>query len=247
MRSSVAAREATRDEASVGYQWLRRPRRLLALLDGLAATAALLCLLAMSSWRPMPVEGVRTAQIGIALVLLLTIVLGFRNGQYTNSRRLSRVSDAGKLATHLLVAICVVALLAIATKGFFYGSMEFSRLIVGASLCIFFILAALCRFTLAMRQRALFMQGKAFRRVLVLGERSGRRRFHPLPDQAAVVGRRLRREARVPSAGRSHPRGLAGRAARELHRGQLQGLREPRPALGSLRRKRGGSRAGPRG
>ncbi len=169
MRSSVAAREGTRDEASVGYQWLRRPRRLLALLDGLAAMAALLCLLAMSTWRPMPVEGVRTAQIGIALVLLLTIVLGFRNGQYTNSRRLSRVSDAGKLATHLLVAICVVALLAIATKGFFYGSMEFSRLIVGASLCIFFILAALCRLTLAMRQRALFMQGKAFRRVLVLG------------------------------------------------------------------------------
>ena len=40
---------------------------------------------------------------------------------------------------------------------------------MGASLCIFFVLAALCRLTLAMRQRALFMQGKAFRRVLVLG------------------------------------------------------------------------------
>ena len=169
MQSSAAVRPGSRDEAAVGYQWLRRPRRLLALLDGVAAMASLLYLVALSSWRPMEDGAARTAEIGAALVLLLTMILGFRNGQYTNSRRLSRITDAGSLATHLFMAVCVVAVVAIATKGFFYGSLDFSRLSVGVSLCLFWGVAALCRFILATRQRTLFMRGMAFRRVLVLG------------------------------------------------------------------------------
>ena len=169
MRSSVAARAGSRDEAAVGYQWLRRPRRLLALTDALAVVASLLFLLAMMSWRPMDDDASRTAVIGTALVLLLTMVLGFRNGQYTNSRRLSRISDAGKVTGHMLAAVCVVAVLAIATNGFFFGSLQFSRLDVATSLCIFLALATLVRLLLAIRQRNMFMQGMAFRKVLVLG------------------------------------------------------------------------------
>ncbi len=169
MRSSVAARVGSRDEAAVGYQWLRRPRRLLALLDGLSGVVALFFLFALVDWRPMPNGAERTAEIGTALVVILTMVLGFRNGQYTNSRRLSRVSDAGTFAAHMVAAVCVVALLAFLTKGFFVGSLDFSRLDVAGSLGIFLILASLSRLLLAMRQRAMFMQGMAFRKVLVLG------------------------------------------------------------------------------
>ena len=130
----------------------------------------MLALLGMNELRPMANSGAaRTAEVGVALILLLTIVLGFRNGQYTNSRRLSRFADAGKLAGYLLIAAAVVSLLAFVTKGFFFGSLEFSRLLVIASLTIFFVIGALARVTLAIHQRSLFMQGVAFRKVLVLG------------------------------------------------------------------------------
>jgi exopolysaccharide biosynthesis polyprenyl glycosylphosphotransferase len=79
------------------------------------------------------------------------------------------LTDAARLGTHLLVATCVVALLAFMTKGFFYGSLDFSRLLVATSLCIFFILGGLSRLLLAIRQRSLFMKGVAFRKVLVMG------------------------------------------------------------------------------
>jgi hypothetical protein len=83
-----------------------------------------------------------TADLTVGLILLLTMVLGFRNGQYTNSRRLSRLADAGTLATHLIVATSVVALLGFLTQGFFFGSLDFSRLLVGLSLAVFFFLSA---------------------------------------------------------------------------------------------------------
>jgi exopolysaccharide biosynthesis polyprenyl glycosylphosphotransferase len=169
MRSSVAARVGSRDEAAVGYQWLRRPRRLLALLDGLAAIASILFLFAAIEWRPMSANAARSAEIGTALVVIITIVLGFRNGQYTNSRRLSRISDAGRFFVHMVAAVCVVALLALLTKGFFFGSLDFSRLDVAGSMCIFLALATVSRLALATRQRAMFMRGVAFRKVLVLG------------------------------------------------------------------------------
>jgi exopolysaccharide biosynthesis polyprenyl glycosylphosphotransferase len=169
VRSSVAVRPGSRDEAAVGYQWLRKPRRLLALFDGVAAGVSLVGLYALTTAYPMPEAGARTAEIGTALVLLLTMIVGFRNGQYTQSRRLSRIGDSGRLFSHLLMSVCIVAVLALITKGFFYGSLEFSRLLVAVTLCVFFLLAALARFGLATRQRAAFMQGMAFRKVLVLG------------------------------------------------------------------------------
>ena len=171
MRTGVAVKAAAREEASVGYEWLRRPRRLLALLDGFAASCAVLSLLVMSNWRPMESVAVaNSADLGVGLVLMLTLVLGFRNGQYTNSRRLTLVGDSAALATHLIVATCVVALIAFLTKGFFFGSLDFSRLLVGSSLAIFFVLGASARVVLAMRQRSLFMSGVAYRKVLVLGD-----------------------------------------------------------------------------
>ncbi len=171
MHSNTEVRAAAREEAALGYEWLRRPRRLLALLDGFAAALALLALLAMSSWRPMAdADAAQAADLGVGFILVLTMVLGFRNGQYTNSRRLSRFADPGALATHLLVATSIVALVAFITKGFFVGSLDFSRLLVASSLAIFFVIGASTRVALAMRQRSLFMSGVAFRKVLVLGD-----------------------------------------------------------------------------
>ena len=170
LSNGAAIQAAARDEAASGYHRLRRPRRLLAALDGLFAVVALLALPGLGVLRPMADSAAdRTAVVGVGLVLMLTLILGFRNGQYTNSRRLSRFTDPGKLGTYLLISTSVVALLAVATKGFFVGSMDFSRLLVGSSLVIFFVLGASARVILAMRQRALFMSGAAFKKVLVLG------------------------------------------------------------------------------
>ena len=90
---------------------------------------------------------------------------------------MSRFTDPGKLGTYLLIATSVVALLAVMTKGFFLGSLDFSRLLVARSLAIFFLIGATARVALAIRQRALFMRGAAFRKVLVLGDGQAAREF----------------------------------------------------------------------
>jgi exopolysaccharide biosynthesis polyprenyl glycosylphosphotransferase len=168
--TGVAVRPAAREEATKGYQWLRRPRRLLALLDGFAGAVALVSLMGLTGIYPMTdVPAERTADLAVGLIVVITLILGFRNGQYTSSRRLSRIRDAGKLATFLGVATSVVALVVIVTKGFFVGSLEFSRLLVGASLAIFLFVGMTSRVILAIRQRALFVKGEAFCKCLVLG------------------------------------------------------------------------------
>jgi exopolysaccharide biosynthesis polyprenyl glycosylphosphotransferase len=167
----VAVQPAAREAAGKGYEWLRRPRRYLALLDGLSGVIALLSLVAFNEWRPMlDSSAVLTAFLGLGLILLFTLVLGFRNGQYTSTRRLSRWRDVGSLVAHLTVATSVVALLALLSKGFFTGTLDFSRLLVGASIAVFLGLASASRIGLALRQRARFMRGEAYCRCLVLGD-----------------------------------------------------------------------------
>ncbi|MBN1460357.1 MAG: sugar transferase [Armatimonadetes bacterium] len=175
---SVAVQPAARDEASKAYEWLRRSRRVLALMDGAAACIAMLALLAMSNWRPMADPAAElTAQVGVGLILLLTLVLGLRNGQYTSTKPLYRLRDPGKLVSYLAVATSVVALLAVVTNGFFVGSMEFSRLLTGSSLLIFLFIGGMARVIVASRQRALFLSGVAFRKCLVLGSGQAARDF----------------------------------------------------------------------
>jgi hypothetical protein len=130
----------------------------------------MLSLLALDHWRPMTSPAAsQTAYLGVGLIVVLTLILGFRNGQYTSTRRLSRIRDAGKLLTFVGIATSVVALALVVTKGFFIGSMEFSRLLTAASLVIFLFVGAAGRVILATRQRALFMSGAAFCKCLVLG------------------------------------------------------------------------------
>jgi len=167
---SISVRPAARDEATRAYEWLRRPRRLLVLVDGLGGVIALLALHVMTAWRPMVEPAAeQTAALGVGLILLVTLVLCFRNGQYTSSRRLSRFADPGKLVTFFFISTSVISLVAIVTKGFFFGSLDFSRLLVAASLAIFLFIGIAARLILARRQRALFMSGIAFQKILVLG------------------------------------------------------------------------------
>jgi exopolysaccharide biosynthesis polyprenyl glycosylphosphotransferase len=138
-------------------------------LDAVSAAAGLMFLMGMINWHPMREGSAHIAQISVALVFLLTLMLNFRNGQYTHSRRLSRISDAGRLLANTVAATCVTAVLAFATDGFFYGLQQFSRLDVATSLGVFLALGICFRLLLAVRQRSMFIQGMAFRKVLVLG------------------------------------------------------------------------------
>ena len=186
-----------------------------------------------------------TADLGVGLVLVLTMVLGFRNGQYTNSRRLSRFGDPGKLATHLLIATSVVALLAFATKGFFFGSLDFSRLLVGASLAIFFVLGASARVVLAMQSAVPLHEGRGFSEESWCWGRPGRRGLHRLSGQAALARRRLRGQARVSLAEpRTSARRPSDRKAPVSHLAHLRRLRQSRPDVVRIRSERSGGRAG---
>lgn len=166
----VTVQIAAREEASVGYEWLRRPRRWLIVLDGVAAGCAMLAMPLVSRWHPpASVGALGAAAVTVAFALLLTFILSFRNGQYTSTRRLSAFVDVGGLMTHLVVAISVTALIAFITKNFFFESENPSRLAVGLSLGLFLVLGTASRAVLAYRQRSFFLRGTVFRKVLVLG------------------------------------------------------------------------------
>ena len=142
--------------------------------------------------------------------MLLTMVLSFRNGQYTNSRRLSRISDAGKFATHLLVAVCVVALLLLATNGFFSGSLDFSRLIVTAASASSSCWPPFSGCSWPSASGPCSCRAWPFGRCWCWAT-AGVGRLRALPGQAPLAGRGLRGQAPLPRARRWHGRGLAGR------------------------------------
>lgn len=216
---------AAREEASVGYEWLRRPRRWLIVLDGMAAGCAMMALSLASRWHPPGSIGAAgAAAVTVAFALLLTFILSFRNGQYTSTRRLSAFVDVGGLLTHLVIAISVTALVAFITKNFFFESENPSRLVVGLSLALFLGLGAISRVVLAYRQRAFFLRGTVFRKVLVLGTGPAAQEFMEFVAKRPWLG-----VACVGRMGYSSPHGTTGDCEEGLHSSlspTIQGLEE---------------------
>ena len=158
------------DVAAPASAGRRRPRQLLLVADilaGIIASETAYLIMALRSG-PFLMETAMTAVFN-TLILALALAWLAWSGEYSTRQRISRLSDTGSLTRHLLVAIAVASLLSLATKGFFTGITEPSRLALGSFLIIFWILGVAARFSVSAYQRRLFAQGVGVRKIMVLG------------------------------------------------------------------------------
>ena len=106
------------------------------------------------------------------LMCFVVLILLFREGQYSWETRLSPIRDGMTLVRSMLIAYLIVQGAAFATKGFFTGFDDFSRLAELTSMLLLFGLLFGARLVMWRHQRGLLESGITLRRVIVVG--SGR-------------------------------------------------------------------------
>jgi exopolysaccharide biosynthesis polyprenyl glycosylphosphotransferase len=147
-----------------------RPRRVLFTLDVFSACVCVVALELLLQVREPDARATRLGYfVGLLLTVLLTVLLVFRDGQYSQSRRMSRLADIGGLVKNLVLAGAASVLLGFLTKGFFTGLSSPSRLVTLGSVLVFAVLTATSRLVLSAYQRRQFARGVGLRRLLVLG------------------------------------------------------------------------------
>ncbi len=134
----------------------------------------------------------RTAH-GLTLVALglVSLVLLFRDGQYSSQRRFSRVRDSFAVVKNLVLAYFLVAGMVFATKGFFTGFTSLSRMVIVINLFVMGGVMVAARFELRRRQTHLFALGQSVRRVLVVGRGPAARDFLAFLDARPWLGVRV--------------------------------------------------------
>jgi exopolysaccharide biosynthesis polyprenyl glycosylphosphotransferase len=147
-----------------------RPRRILAGLDAFAGCVSLVWLEVLLSLRLHETGVARVGYfVGILLGVAITLLLVFRDGQYSHAKRMSRLADIGGLFKNVVIAFAVSLVLGYLTKGFGTGLVSPSRLVTGSSVLVFFVLTFGARLTLHGYQRRQFAKGIGIRRLMVLG------------------------------------------------------------------------------
>jgi len=107
---------------------------------------------------------------GVMALFTTIVALGLmaRAGQYATRRRFFILTDVGTLARDLVIGVAVATLLEYLTQGFFMGDPG-SRLATGTFLATFFVLGVVSRVGLRAYEQHLFAQGRAIRKILVVG------------------------------------------------------------------------------
>jgi exopolysaccharide biosynthesis polyprenyl glycosylphosphotransferase len=147
-----------------------RPRRILAGLDVFAGCVCLVWLEALLSLRLHETGLARVGYlVGILLGVVITLLLVFRDGQYSRAMRMSRLADIGGLLKNVVIAFAVSLILGYLTKGFGTGLTSPSRLVTVSSVLVFFVLTFAARLVLHGYQRRQFAKGIGIRRLMVLG------------------------------------------------------------------------------
>ena len=183
------ARQVVGETALPSRRRMPRVRHWLAALDWIAAVLSLVFLLQMLSWRQVTDWRALVANVLVpGLTMLLTMVLAFAGGQYSEERRLSRLREMAALARSLAIAFALVLLLSYLTKGFFSGYTSPSRLAVSTSLVVFLLLGVLSRWLLASYQHRLFARGEALRNILLVGSGEAARSFLEFLDKRSWLG-----------------------------------------------------------
>lgn len=170
--------------------WLR-PRRLLVAGDVISAGLAVLVM-----YEVLYLRGTLTGQLQVTLLVatltfVVTVGLLLRAGQYANRRRISLLPDVGAFVRNMVLAGAAAILLSFMTQSFFTDTPAPSRLAVGAFVLTFFILGVAFRFFLSAYQQHLFSQGRAVRRILVVGTGPTANDFLELVEHRPWLGVRV--------------------------------------------------------
>ena len=166
----ISPRESASASATEGARRsFLRPRRLLFLADLVSAALVIGPTYFVFRFHSIVSEQAVVTVVTIALIMVFALALLFRNGSYTNRRRISRFSDVGAVVKYLVLGAAATMLLMYLTKGFFTGHTSPSRLATGSYLLIFFLLSVLSRILLRFYQRRLFAEGRTVSKILLVG------------------------------------------------------------------------------
>jgi hypothetical protein len=169
--------------------------------------------------------------VGVLALIVIIVTLGLmaRSGQYTNRRRMSALADVGGLFRDILIATAVATLLSYLTKGFFTGDQG-SRLAVGSFLLAFFVLGlasrlALRRYEKPPRPQVHGLSGEPD--VLEQGERGKNVRALERARETEVGAPVFGNARHVLAAEQDTPRRRCDRARQEIDKGRLAGPVRP--------------------
>jgi exopolysaccharide biosynthesis polyprenyl glycosylphosphotransferase len=160
-----------------------------------------------------------------AFIAILSFGLMVKAGQYTNRRRMSRLSDAVDLTRAVVIAAALVTLIEYVTKGFFTGASP-SRLVVLGMVAVFWVLALASRVLLGYYQRRQFACGHMLQKVLLLGSGKAAKEFTQFLEERPWLG--VGQLGHVAFAGETAAEGEGGLTAAPLANltDDLDGLRE---------------------
>lgn len=152
----------------------RRPRRLLLILDPIAALLVVLASMTFyvgeTPWHLMfSVADARSTTLFLVLFVLMTLVILFRLGSYSAYRRLSRIDDGLLLVKALVWAFVVVVGVAFVSKGFGTGFTDYSRRVVLTGVLVALVGFGVARFVAWSWQHRMFTRREGVRRVVVVG------------------------------------------------------------------------------
>lgn len=152
----------------------RRPRRLLLVLDPVAALLVVLASMSFfvgpAPWR-LSFDRVPEESTAVFLVLfvLMTLAILFRLGSYSAYRRLSRIDDGLLLVKALVWAFVVVVGVAFASKGFGTGFTDYARRVVLTGVLVGLVGFGVARLVAWYWQHRMFTRREGLRRVVVVG------------------------------------------------------------------------------
>ncbi|MBN1320238.1 MAG: sugar transferase [Thermoleophilia bacterium] len=193
-----------------------RPRRLLLVTDVVSGVLAVLLMWGVLRWRDASVDQTAISVLMGGLVVLFSLGLMMRAGQYSNRARLSPLSDTGTLFRDMIIAASIATLLSYVTKGYGTGLTTPSRVAVVCFAATFFVLGVAGRAGLSAHQRRQYAQGRSVRRILVLGTGPAAEDFvrfvENRPWLGIAVAGRLAYGNGANGNGNNHPPGAAGAA-----------------------------------
>lgn len=172
-RSNGADGASARHRRPAPAAW-RRPRRLLLVLDPLAALLTVVVgasfYVGQTPWHLSFDRATAESTTAFLVVFaLVTLVMLAREGSYSAHRRLSRIDDGIVLLKAVVSAFIVVTAVAFVSKGFGTGFTDYSRRVVLTGLLVALVAFGLSRLAAWWWQHRLFVRRRDVRRVVVVG------------------------------------------------------------------------------
>jgi exopolysaccharide biosynthesis polyprenyl glycosylphosphotransferase len=152
----------------------RRPRRLLLVLDPVAALLVILASMSFyvgeTPWHvKLGADGAGSTTLFLVLFVLFTLVVLARLGSYSSQRRLSRIDDGILLVKALVWAFVMVIGVAFVSKGFGSGFTDYSRRVVLTGVLVALVGFGVARVIAWYWQHQMFTRREGVRRVVVVG------------------------------------------------------------------------------